>query len=1126
MDARSKLGRAAAALLLAVVASCGGTELAKVPSLLVTVTFDADVQIDQLRFEIVRGTTSLITPAVRPESAAGPLASGASVAILLPNTVVGQTVSVRVTGIFAGSDVISGRSDDIIALPDRSVAVSVQLGRRLIALSVSPNTVSTPIGLAQQINAQGMFSDGSTEDVTDQASWTTGDANLATVDDTPGTRGLVTGKATGEVIITAALGGYTADSRVTVTPVKLISISVTPNPLLLPLGAVRSLKATATFSDRSTADITETAEWTTTDPNVATVGNGTTDKGIVGSVQVGSVTISATKNGVTGSGAVAVVVPALMQIIVEPTSAQIAAGFTRRFFATGIYTDGSREDLTSSVTWSTDDNAKATISNDAVSRGLVTAVAPGAVAILAEKGNGTTIIKGQIAATVTAATLLSMSVTPINPTVPKGAIVDFEATGTYSDGSTQDLTDQVTWSVNPSGLAAIDNSVDHGAANTMASSMGTGTVTATLGSTMASTQLTVSAATLESIMVTPIHPMIAKGTTVTLTAVGTFSDGSTLPLTNQVTWASSSTSCTLQGAVVTGAMVGDCPITASLMAKTGGTTVTVTTATLQTVTVTPAAPSLALGTTRPLVATGTYSDGSTQPLTDVATWTSADANIVAVGNSTGSQGLLTAKAVGSAQITATAMGVQGKVTATVTPATLQSITVTPANSGLPNGQSQGFIATGSYSDGTTQPLTTQVVWSSSNEAVALISNQAGSRGVARGVGVGATTIQAAFTNSSGTVTGQTMLNVTDAVLTSITIEPTSASIALGTSLQLAATGHYSDNTTRPMTTTVSWSSNNEAAAQVSNGAADKGKVSSIAEGMATISAKSGMITGTAMITVSAATLDSITIEPANASAVVGTSVKLRAWGHYSNATMQELTTQVTWGTTDSGVAQISNAVDSKGEITALSAGTVTVNASHASGAVGTTLFTSRAVTLVSIAIEPETFSIAAGQSKKFKATGTYSNNTTQVITTDVNWQSSDDSIAGISNVDGEEGIATGGMMGDVTITATLNGVTGMAMLTVTAPLLSSISIEAMTSSDPTVLVSETIALFATGHYSNFSVKDITNDATWTSLDETIATVDDADAKGLCTGVGEGSVEIHATLDMIEGVTSVLVLQPN
>lgn len=90
------------------------------------------------------------------------------------------------------------------------------------------------------------------------------------------------------------------------------------------------------------------------------------------------------------------------------------------------------------------------------------------------------------------------------------------------------------------------------------------------------------------------------------------------------------------------------------------------------------------------------------------------------------------------------------------PKTLVSITVTPANPSVTAGATQQFSATGTFSDGTTQGLTTTVTWSSSLTSVATISNSTGSNGMATAVAAGTTTITA----TSGSISGSTGLTVT------------------------------------------------------------------------------------------------------------------------------------------------------------------------------------------------------------------------------------------------------------------------------------------------------------------------------------------------------------------------------
>jgi hypothetical protein len=75
------------------------------------------------------------------------------------------------------------------------------------------------------------------------------------------------------------------------------------------------------------------------------------------------------------------------------------------------------------------------------------------------------------------------------------------------------------------------------------------------------------------------------------------------------------------------------------------------------------------------------------------------------------------------------------------PLDLESIAVTPATSTLSPGETQRFIATGKFRDGTTQQLAS-VTWSSSNPAVAQISNDASNPGVGLAIAPGTVKIEA------------------------------------------------------------------------------------------------------------------------------------------------------------------------------------------------------------------------------------------------------------------------------------------------------------------------------------------------------------------------------------------------
>ncbi len=152
----------------------------------------------------------------------------------------------------------------------------------------------------------------------------------------------------------------------------------------------------------------------------------------------------------------------------------------------------------------------------------------------------------------------------------------------------------------------------------------------------------------------------------------------------------------------------------------------------------------------------------------------------------------------------------GATSVTVTAAVLSSITITPPNPSLAKGTSEQLTATGTFSDGTTQDLTASVTWISSAPTLVTVSNAAGSQGLVTGSGVGSATITATL----GGVSGATTVTVTPAVLTSIAVTPPGRSLAKGTSVQLTATGTFSDGTTQDLTVSASWTSSSDMIATV------------------------------------------------------------------------------------------------------------------------------------------------------------------------------------------------------------------------------------------------------------------------------------------------------------------------
>lgn len=715
----------------------------------------------------------------------------------------------------------------------------------------------------------------------------------------------------------------------------------------------------------------------------------------------------------------------LTAIAVGPPDSSVAMGLTSQFIATGIYTDGSKKDLSSQVTWSSANAAAAWIS----SAGLATTAGPGSTMITAKMGN----MSGSTSLDVTAATLVVIDLTPTNASVASGLGKRLVATGVYTDNSVHDISASVTWTSSVNSVATISNTLG---SNGIATSLSPGStmISATLGAMSASTTLTVTSATLVSIEVTPTNPSIANGLSDALQATGIYTDNSTHDLTNSVTWSSSVASVAsvsnLPGSngLATTLIPGSTTITAALGGVSGSTNLSVTAATLVSLSVTPANPSIAKGLQSQFTAIGTYTDNAMQNLTAQVQWSSSDPTVATVSNASGYDGLGVGLSPGAVTITATLGGATASTVLNVTAATLVSIGVTSANPSIANGLTSQFTATGVYTDNSTQDLTASVAWTSSDTTVASVSNASASHGLATGVSPGLVTITAA----KGTVSGSMDLTITPAALVSIALIPANPSIANGTQQQFAATGTYTDVSTHDLTAAVTWSSSDATVVTISNASGSNGFATSVGQGSVTISAALGTISGSTGLTVTPAALVSIAVIPANSSIANGTGQQFAATGTYTDNSTQPLTTSVSWGSSDTTVATISSASGSQGLASSAGQGSTTITATLGTIS-GSTGLTVTAATLVSIAISPVNPSITDGTAQQFAATGTYTDNSTQNVTSSVTWSSSDTTIASVSNAPASSGLATAAGVGTTSISAVLGSVTATAAtLTATA----------------------------------------------------------------------------------------------
>jgi hypothetical protein len=682
-------------------------------------------------------------------------------------------------------------------------------------------------------------------------------------------------------------------------------------------------------------------------------------------------------------------------------------------------------------------------------------------------------------------------------------VQQYEATGTFSDGSTADLTASVSWSVDDSAKAS---SSTGGLVTGLAA--GSTNVIATIGAVTGSTELVVTNVSVTSISVSPATSTLPIGVRAAYVATALLSDGTARDVTQQATWQSSapgiaqvSSSSPTQG-LVTALAAGTTNISATLAGRTGTGVLTVIAATLQSIQVFPANETVPMGFTLQYGAVGLYSNGSAYDLTLTATWSSTSPGVASVSNTFPEQGVVRTLAVGTTQLTASLGSLTGATTLTVNDARLTALSVTPALITLPIGAPRQYVATGVFDDGSARDVTTLAHWSSSNLAVASISNAASSRGLLTTLGAGNATVTATLGGEVATA----QLSVTTATLETVIVTPPAPRIGLQGVVSFAATAVYTDGTALDVTELSSWTSSATTIATVRNDAGFRGMAVGLSEGDATITARFGLATATAALTVTDATLETLYITPAEVRTGIGVRLQYSAAGVWSDGTTADLTRAATWTSSLASVAVISNAAGSQGLATTRGQGVTTIRAAWAGADDSTTLTVTNA-TLSSITVTPATHTTGIGVQVPYRAVARFSDSSTLDVTAGAAWTSSAPQVASISGAAGSVGVATALSGGTTTITAQLGTTSGSATLTVSSAPLLSLTVTPVTGVIP---VGFWRKYTATANYGGGLAIDVTTQATWTTGSPAIASAGNGVLHGgRVTGLSAGTSSVVA-----------------
>lgn len=486
---------------------------------------------------------------------------------------------------------------------------------------------------------------------------------------------------------------------------------------------------------------------------------------------------------------------------------------------------------------------------------------------------------------------------------------------------------------------------------------------------------------------------------------------------------------------------------------------------------------LTVGETKTLVAT-VAPDNATDK---TVAWESSDPAVVTVDQS----GNIRAVAEGSASVTASAGGKSDVCEVSVTKAVVEvgAVALDREELTLEVGETATLVATVSPADATDK----SVRWNSSNPEVVSVSQS----GVVTAVAVGTATVyaQAGDKYASCEVT----VEAPKVPVESVSLNKVETTIEVGSSETLVATVHPDDASDK----SVSWVSSDDAVATVDQ----NGKVTAIAEGIATITVRAADKSASCTVTVPHVfvPVSSISLNKTETTIEVGSTETLTAIVGPDDADDKT----VTWTSSNTAVAT----VDQAGLVTAVAEGSAVITAKAGEQTASCTVTVPHVPVPVSeITLDQTELSLVEGKTATLTATVSPQNADDKTVS----WQSSNTAVATVD----QNGVVTAIAEGTATITATAEGKTATCAVTVVKDVVKAESVELnKTSLELARGASET--LVATVKPDNTSDKTVT----WSSSDPAVASVDQT---GKVTAVSKGTASITATCGEKSAVCTVTV----
>jgi len=1002
------------------------------------------ISLSPTSLSLILGDTGVIAANVVPENATNKNVTWSS------SNVAVATVNEKgeVTGVGGGSATITATTQDGEFTATAAVTVTVPV----TGISVNPTSLALTTGQTGQVEAVITPANATNKSV----AWSSSNGAVATVSIT----GVVTAVSPGTVVITATSvdGGFTASSSVTVTDPVVPVTGVTLNHTSYSIEEGNQFQLTATVLPANATN--KNVLWSSGDESAVLVSS----TGLVNAMEPGVVTITATTEdgGLTATCIVTVteaVVP-VTGVFLNNTTLGIVEGNTAQLTAITAPANATNKN----TAWSSSNEAVATVSQT----GLVTAVAVGTAVVTATTEDG-----GFTATCTITVTYASVAVTGISLNPTSISLILGETGVIAANVLPENATNKnVTWSSSNTGVATVN---EKGEVTGVGGGSSTITATTQDGGFTATASVTVTVP-VTGISVNPTSLALITGQTGQVEAVIEPADATN----KSVAWSSSNgavATVSITG-VVTAVSPGSAVITATSVdgGFTASSSVTVIDPVVPVtgVTLNHTSYSIEEGNQFQLTATVLPANATNKNVL----WSSGDESAVLVS----STGLVNAMEPGVITITATTEdgGFTATCIVTVTEAVVPATGVSLNNTtlGIVEGNTAQLTAIVAPANATNKNTT----WSSSNEAVASVSQT----GVVTAVAVGTAVVTA--TTEDGGFTATCSITVTSASVpvTGISLSPTSLSLILGETGVIAANVLPENATNKNVT----WSSSNVAVATVNQA----GEVTAVAGGTAVIQSvtEDGGFEATVSVTVTVP-VTGISVNPTSLALITGQTGQVEAVIAPANATNKS----VAWSSSNTGVATVSMT----GVVTAVSPGTAVITATSVDGgftASSSVTVTDPVVPVTGVTLNHTSYSIEEGNQFQLTATVLPANATNK----NVLWSSGDESAVLVSST----GLVNAMEPGVITITATTEdgGFTATCIVTVTEAVVPVTGVS-LNNTTLGIVEGNTAQLTAIVAPANATNKN----TTWSSSNEAVASVNQT---GVVTAVAVGTAVVTATTE--------------